>query len=98
MKTGYKLFRETRSGLRFLFIDRTRQLPLGEWLSYREVPTKGYAFRPGWHVLLKPEAPHLSKRGRVWKRVEVRGILAVHERPACQGGTWLTAQEIRILP
>lgn len=93
---GYKLFRETRNGLRSLFIDRRRELPEGTWLKYKSVPTKGYAVRPGWHVLLKPDAPHLSEKGRVWRKVYMRGILGRHERPASQGGTWYTAEEIFI--
>jgi hypothetical protein len=95
---GYKLFRQTNNGLRSLFIDRNRELPEGVWLRYKSVATKGYMYRPGWHVLLQPVAPHLSEKGRVWKQVRVRGLIARHERPAAQGGTWLTVREIYIVP
>jgi hypothetical protein len=95
--TGYKLFRETRTGLRSLFIDRRRPLPVGEWLTAEDKPTKGYAHRPGWHVLSTPSAPHLSPKGRVMRQVEMRGITGTFERPASQGGIWYTANEIRIL-
>ena len=97
MAIGYKLFRDTKNGLRSLFIDRNRPLPVGEWLSAKYKPTKGYAVRPGWHILLKPVAPHLSKKGRVWRKVEYRDVLYTHVRPKNQGGTWVTAKEMRIL-
>jgi hypothetical protein len=98
MQTGYKLFRQTRTGLRSLFIGRRRPLPEGVWLKAEDLPTKGYAHRPGWHVLHEPNAPHLSPKGRVMKKVEMRGITGTFRRPDSQGGIWYTAKEIRIVP
>jgi hypothetical protein len=97
MVTGYKLFRVTRNGLKSLFIDRQRQLPEGVWLKARSVRTKGYAYRPGWHVLAKRSAPHLTTKGRTWKIVKMRHVIAVHKRPKTQGGVWYTAREIKIV-
>lgn len=95
---GYKLVRKLQDGtLRPLFIERTRTLPIGRWIDANDVPTKGYAHRPGWHILAKPHAPHLSKRGRVWIEVEFDAHKATtHLRPASQGGTWYTAPLMRI--
>ncbi len=95
---GWKLFRVLKDGsLRSLFIDRARALPEGVWLKSKRVRTKGYAFRPGWHILTQPNAPHLSPKGRVMRAVAVRGVLARHQRPDCQGGEWITAREIFIM-
>ena len=98
VKKGWKLFRTTKHGIRSLFIDKTRPLPEGEWLQCKVKPTKGYAERPGWHVMLKPEAPHLSLKNRVWRQVEVSGKIDTIERPASQGGTWMLATLMKILP
>lgn len=95
--TGWKLFRVRKDGtLGSLFIDRQRPLAVGQWMRAKRVRTNGYAYRPGWHVLLKRSAPHLSTRGRVWRRVTARHILGVHERPRAQGGTWVTCRDLRI--
>lgn len=96
---AYKLFRLRRDGtLGSLFIDRKRVLPAGRLLDHRDVPTKGYAHRPGWHCMAKPCAPHLTTRGRVWCEVEIPPgcVLAEFERPASQGGLWWTASQIII--
>jgi hypothetical protein len=90
---AYKLMRRRANGtLGPLFINCRQIVPFGKWLPAEDHPTKGYAHRPGWHVTLTPEAPHLSMRGRVWVQVRVRakGLQELH-RPRAQGGKWLLA-------
>ena len=68
---GYKLLRLRKNGtLGSLFINRRAVLPLGIWLPAEEHPTKGYKFRPFWHCLPVPKAPHLTEKGRAWYRGE----------------------------
>ena len=68
---AYKLVRKLKDGsLAPLFINKKQRLPIGEWMQAEDHPTKGYAVRPGWHCLLKPEASHLSKKGRMLVKVE----------------------------
>lgn len=99
---GYKLFRRRRDGtLGSLFINRRAVVPIGEWLQAEPHRTKGYAFRPGWHVCPRPVAPHLKLRlatgeQRVWCRVEIKDYTVV-ERPVQQGGRWFLAQRMRVL-
>jgi len=94
---AYKLLKKRKNGtLGPLFINRRQVIPLGEWLQAEEHPTKGYAFRPGWHVTPKPEAPHLSMKGRVWCEVEVEDW-TILSRPASQGGAWLIAQRMKVV-
>jgi hypothetical protein len=94
---AYKLLRRRRDGsLGPLFINRRQRVPVGLWLEAEDHPTKGYAHRPGWHCTLRPEAPHLSTRGRVWCRVEVSGTREFN-RPESQGGTWVLAERMRVL-
>jgi hypothetical protein len=94
---AYKLFRQRRDGsLGSLFIHRRERIPLGVWLRAESHPTTGFAVRPGWHCTLRPHAPHLALRGRVWARVEVRDV-EHYVRPAAQGGAWVLAQEMRVL-
>lgn len=94
---AFKLFRVRRDGtLGPLFIDRKRVVPLDEWLEAEDVPTKGYAHRPGWHCSIEPNAPHLSERGRLWFEVEIADYREV-PRPSRQGGTWLVAQRMRVV-
>ena len=93
---AWKLLRLRSDGtLGSLFIHRQAVLPVGPWLVAHPYPTKGYAFRPGWHALLKPVAPHLSKKGRVWCEVDMIGWTE-HVRPEAQGGRWLLAKKMRI--
>lgn len=94
---AYKLMRLRKNGtLGTLFIDAKKIIPIGEWLPSEEHPTKGYAFRPGWHCTLLPVAPHLSTKGRVWVECEIEDFKEF-QRPECQGGTWLLANRIKIL-
>lgn len=94
---AYKLFRQRRDGsLGPLFINRSQVVPMGVWLTAEEHPTPGYAYRPGWHATLRPEAPHLSTKGRVWAKVELHGT-TTYDRPESQGGTWILAACMRVL-
>jgi hypothetical protein len=94
--TAYKLFRLRKDGtLGPLFIGVTIRVPIGQWVKARAIRTSGFAFRPGWHACSRPEAPHLSMRGRVWCEVSLKGVKE-HRRPASQGGLWYTAQWLRI--
>ena len=96
MIPGYKLLRVRRDGsLGPLFIGRDIVIPVGKWLKARAIRTEGFAFRPGWHACERPLAPHLSKRGRVWCRVSLRGVQE-HQRPASQGGLWYVAKWLRV--
>jgi hypothetical protein len=96
-RTGYKLFRLRKDGtLGSLFINRRAKLPIGEWMVSEEHPTKGFAFRPSWHVLAEPNAPHLSTKDRVWYKVEMQGTEEM-KRPPSQGGIWYLADKIRII-
>lgn len=97
-KQGWKLFRLRKDGtLGPLFINRTQKLQVGVRYRAENHPTKGFAVRPGWHVCSEKNAPHLSKVGRVWCRVEIDGWINEHQRPEAQGGLWYTAQYMRIL-
>jgi hypothetical protein len=94
---AYKLFRMRRDGsLGSLFINRRARLPVGFWMGSQLYPTKGFAERCGWHCLAKPEAPHLSEKGRRWFEVEMDGEIQTIYRPASQGGVWYLAEFICI--
>jgi len=94
---GYKLLRRRRDGsLGPLFINRSQRLEVGETYQAESHPTKGYAFRPGWHICARKLAPHLSKKGRVWARVRFDGYTR-HARPASQGGLWYVADTMTIV-
>lgn len=98
MVTGYKLFRRRCNGtLGPLFINRRQTVPIGEWLPAESHPTRGYAYRPGWHACLKPVAPHLRQGGdRTWCKVELLGVRE-YSRPESQGGTWILAQWLKVV-
>lgn len=94
---AYKLFKTRKDGsIGPLFINASLRIPIGKWLPAEEHPTKGFAFRPGWHCTHAPYAPHLSERGRRWYRVEIRGAVE-HQRPESQGGLWYTAEKMKVL-
>lgn len=94
---AYKLIRKLKDGsLSPLFINKKSRLPFGIWLDAECHPTKGFATRKGWHCTLKPYAPHLSKKNRVWVEVEVQDFEYYH-RPESQGGVWILAQRMRLL-
>jgi hypothetical protein len=95
---AYKLFKQRKDGsLGPLFINARKRIQLGEWLPAEAHPTRGFAFRPGWHCTLRPEAPHLSsqRERRVWCEVEVEGTTK-YQRPESQGGTWVLAEHMRV--
>jgi len=94
---AYKLFRVLKSGeITSLFINKKERLELNKWLVAESFPTKGFKLRPYWHCTSKPEAPHLSEKGRVWMEVEMDGYQEF-KRPAIQGGVWFLADNIRIV-
>ncbi len=93
---GYKLLTLHKDGsLSPLFIDKKLRIPIGEWQIAKSVPTKGFAFRPGFHACSQPIAPHLSTKGRIWCRVSLRDIKEF-QRPSKQGGLWYIANYLRI--
>lgn len=97
MIIGYKLFRLKKDGsLTSLFINKTVTLPPGKWLKAKPHKTEGFSFRPGWHATPKPFAPHLTEKGRVWKKVMLKGVKE-HRKPAAQGGLWYLATQMKIL-
>lgn len=95
---GYKLFRKRKDGtLGPLFINRKQRLTLDVWYDYELHRTKGYAFRPGWHICSEMSAPHLRQDGdRVWAKVEFEPMDVI-KRPKSQGGTWYLGSAIKIL-
>ena len=95
---AYKLMTKRKDGsLGPLFINRRQRIPLNKWLPAEEHKTKGYAFRPGWHVTKKPIAPHLKMRdNRVWCKVEVTQEIHM-KRPSSQGGSWFIAGYMRVI-
>jgi len=101
-KIAYKLFRKTRDNrITSLFINKTRNLPIGIWMEAHNHPTKGFAERPGWHCTAEPRAPHLKmklKSGevRVWKKVMIEDYTEFR-RPDNQGGLWYLAKRMMIL-
>jgi hypothetical protein len=95
---GWKLFRQRKDGsLGPLFINRKQRVMEGEWMAAESHPTKGFAVRPYWHATSAPIAPHLSKKGRVWVPVELRGVKLMN-RPEGQGGQWYLAGGLRVVP
>ena len=96
-KKAYKLVRQLKDGsLAPLFIDKTSRFTIGEWMHAKDVPTKGYAHRPGFHCTHEMCAPHLSKKDRVWIEVEIADF-EEHHRSEREGGLWYTAQMMKVL-
>ena len=99
---AYKLFRKTKDNrITSLFINKTRNLPLGIWMEADNYPTKGFAERPGWHCTAQPNAPHLKmvlKSGevRVWRKVLIEDYTEF-QRPENQGGLWYLAKRMKII-
>ena len=94
---AYKLFRKLKDGrLSPLFINKKSRIPIGVWLDAEEHPTKGFSVRKGWHCTLKPIAPHLSEKNRVWAKVEL-DCVEIHDRPESQGGKWVLAQRMKVI-
>jgi hypothetical protein len=93
---AYKLVRVRRDGtIGPLFINKKQVIPVGKWVKAEAHLTKGFKFRPGWHACKEACAPHLSKKGRAWAVVELKGV-TTWERPAAQGGTWYTAKYMKV--
>ena len=97
-RRAYKLMRLRKDGtLGPLFINCRQRVPIGEWLEAERCHRRrGFEFRPGWHAMAKPEAPHLSPRGRVWVEVEIAGY-EMYQRPERQGGQWFLADWMRVI-
>lgn len=101
---AYKLLRRRKrdGSLGPLFINKRLVIPIGEWLEAECHPTKGYAVRPGFHVLARIHAPHLMKKDgtlaadRVWMKVEIDEFQEFH-RPESQGGKWFLAKRMRVV-
>lgn len=94
---AYKLFRLLKNGeIAPLFINKTLRLKTNKWYKAETIPTKGFAVRKGFHVTAKPEAPHLSKKNRIWKKVEIEDYIEL-VRPESQGGIWYLANKMRVL-
>jgi hypothetical protein len=94
---AYKLFRQTKNGeITSLFINKKRRLPSNTWLEAECFPTKGFAVRPYWHCTSSPAAPHLSEKGRIWKKILMEDY-EEFKRPDIQGGMWYLAKRIKIL-
>ena len=94
---AYKLVRKLKNGnLTSLFINKGEPIEFNKWIKSECFPTKGFAVRPGWHCTAKPEAPHLSKKGRVWVEVEIEDV-EKFTRPESQGGLWYLAGKIKFI-
>jgi len=103
VRIAYKLFRKTKDNrITSLFINKTKNLPIGIWMEAENHPTKGFAEREGWHCTAIPDAPHLKmklKNGevRVWRRVVIEDYTC-EKRPISQGGMWYLAKRMKIIP
>jgi hypothetical protein len=94
---AYKLFRLKSNGsITSLFANKSRELPIGEWMDAECHPTKGLKERPFWHCTAEMNAPHLSPEGRVWMLVEMQDYSEMI-RPSNQGEKWYLASRIRII-
>lgn len=94
---AYKLFKVRKNGtIGPLFINPRQVVELGVWLPAGDYPTNGYAHRPGWHASHRPNAPHLSTKGRRWYKVLLRDVVE-YERPESQGGKWFVAKDMKVI-
>jgi len=94
---AYKLFRQRKDGtLGPLFINRKQRIEVGVTYPAEKHRTKGFAYRPGWHCCSEMNAPHLSKKDRVWCKIEIKHYTE-HQRPENQGGLWYTADVMKVL-
>ena len=93
---AFKLFRVLKNGeITPLFINKTKRLPLNEWMEAENHPTKGFKERPFWHCTSEAVAPHLSEKGRAWFEVEIEEF-EEFIRPTNQGGKWFLAKRLKI--
>lgn len=65
------------------------------WMQ-NHIQLKDFLLEKGGHCTLKPVAPHLSIKNRVWIEVVVDDF-EYYNRPESQGGTWVLAQKMKIL-
>jgi len=94
--SGFKLLRLRKNGtLSPLFIGAKQIIPVGIWVRAENIPTKGFKYRPGFHICHSPHAPHLSKKNRVWCSVDMDDYKEF-KRPEAQGGLWYLARWMRI--
>lgn len=79
IKIGWKLFEQRDDGKLFpLFIGKTKETPMNEWVMAEGIPTKGFATRFGWHIgrdlpsavhLMSYDGTYRSQRGKRFRRV-----------------------------
>ena len=94
---AYKLCRKLKNGdITSLFINKTRRLSLNVWYEAESHPTNGFALRPFWHCTSEMLAPHLSKKDRVWVKVEMENYTELN-RSENQGGKWYLAGKMKII-
>lgn len=94
---AYKLFKQRADGsIGPLFINARQRVPVGEWLEAEDHPKKGFAHRPGWHAGESAGPCHLSEKGRVWAKVEIKDFYEF-PRPKNQGGKWFIAKHLKVL-
>ena len=94
---AYKLVRKLKNGeLAPLFINQKHRFKIGITYPAESHRKKNFAYRPGWHCCLKPEAPHLTTKGRVWVEVEITEP-ELYDRPESQGGTWVLAKTLKVI-
>jgi hypothetical protein len=94
---AYKLCRLLKDGsISPLFINKKKRLPIGEWMEAESHPTKGFAVRPFWHCCSETNAPHLSKKNRIWVEVEIDEY-DIFNRPESQGGIWYLAKKMQVI-
>jgi len=94
---AYKLVRQLKSGkLTPLFINKKQGIEFNVCYNSECHPTKGFKVRQGWHCTSKPEAPHLSNKGRIWVKVHIEQYEEI-KRPESQGGLWYLADKIKFL-
>ena len=98
---AYKLMSLKKGKLYPLFINRTQEVPMHQWLDAEDHPTKGFSHRVGWHCTHLPKAPHLKmnpkgRPERVWCLVEIEDY-EEFKRPDSQGGLWYLAEKMVVI-
>lgn len=99
---AYKLFKIRKDGsIGSLFINAAEKYDIDTWMEAQPIKKTGFAFRKGFHCLVKPVAPHLknelaSGEKRTFFKVEVDDY-QYFMRPESQGGKWILAQRMKIL-
>lgn len=94
---AYKLVHLYKDGsIGPLFINRKQRFIIDKQYIAKCIPTKGFKIRPGFHCCYSMNAPHLSKKNRVWCKVLIKDYQE-HQRPLSQGGLWYTAKYMKII-